>query len=94
MEYGIRAGLKLLQNYASKYGLKTIQDIVHKFAPPFENDTDNYIITVCQRTGFNSTQQLDLHDEDTLVKLAEAIVYVEQGTYINPIRSTYHKYFA
>jgi len=93
LDYGIRAGFKLLQNYNTKYGINTIEKIVHKFAPPFENDTHNYIKTVCNMTGYNSTEELDLTDKDTLLKLTAAIIYVEQGVYINPLEKTYNRFF-
>ena len=93
LEYGIRAGLKLLQNYSKKYNLNTVEGIVHKFAPHSENDTDRYIDTVCKYTGFTSKQILDLTNRDTIVRLAEAMIYVEQGVWVNPITNVFNKYF-
>lgn len=92
LEYGIRAGMKLLQNYSTKYGINTVKDIIHKFAPTIENDTDNYIKVVCSITGFKPCDKLDLTDKVTIIKLAEAMIYVEQGVWINPVASAYNKY--
>ena len=50
--YGVRAIARLLINYQDKYGLRTIHDIISKWAPPVENKTDAYIASVVQRTGF------------------------------------------
>lgn len=44
--YGISAGMKLLINYRKKYGLVTISQILHRFAPPIENETVEYIASV------------------------------------------------
>ena len=94
MEHGIRAGLKLLQNYYTLHGLNTVEGIISKFAPAFENNTDLYIKTICTHTGFKRKQVLDLTKEATLLKLAEWIIFVEQGVYINPLKSVYVKYFS
>lgn len=40
---GIRALGKLLLNYQRKYGLDTIREIISRWAPPNENDTEKYI---------------------------------------------------
>jgi len=94
LEHGIRAGLKLLQNYYyTKRGLNTVTDIINVYAPPIENDTKNYIAVVCKYTGFEPNQVLDLTDKDTLIRLVEAMIFMEQGIWINPVNSTYNKYF-
>ena len=93
VEYGIRAGFVLLRNYYTKYGLNTIEGIVNRFAPPVENDTDNYINVVCKLTGYNKDQILDLYDKDTLLKLTAAMIYMEQGKHISPLEDVYQKYF-
>lgn len=92
MEHGIRAGMKLLQNY-SKLGLNTVEKIIHTFAPPTENQTDNYVATVCKQIGVNSTDVLDLNNKSTMLKLTAAIILMEQGVYINPLEATWQKYF-
>ena len=47
VEYGIRAIFKILETYRDKYGLKTVREIITKWAPPSENDTEAYIKGVC-----------------------------------------------
>ena len=47
-EYGIRAWLVLMRNYRRKHGCETIRQIVTRFAPPSENDTERYIRYCCQ----------------------------------------------
>jgi len=95
LEHGIRAGLKLLQGYYyNKRGLNTVTNILHVYAPTIENDTDNYINIVCKYTGFKPNQQIDLNDRNTLIRLAEAMVFVETGEWLSPIASTYQKYFS
>ena len=47
-EHGIRAWLVLMRNYRRKYGCRTIRQIVTRFAPPSENNTERYIKFCCQ----------------------------------------------
>ena len=42
-EHGIRAWLVLMRNYRRQYGCRTVRQIVTRFAPPSENDTERYI---------------------------------------------------
>ena len=42
-EHGIRAWLVLMRNYRRRYGCRTIRQIVTRFAPPTENQTERYI---------------------------------------------------
>ena len=47
-EHGIRAWLVLMRNYRRRYGCRTIRQIVTRFAPPSENNTERYIRYCCQ----------------------------------------------
>lgn len=43
IEYGLRALMVLLKNYIKKYHLSNVSQILHRFAPPTENNTRAYI---------------------------------------------------
>jgi hypothetical protein len=45
--YGIRAGARILGTYAQKYGVRTINEAITRWAPPEENDTAAYVSEVC-----------------------------------------------
>jgi len=94
LDYGLRAGFKLLRNYASNYNLTTIERIIYRFAPPSENDTEGYIRTVCKLTGYERDQELDLWDKAQLINLAGAMIYVEQGIHISSLDKAYHRFFS
>ena len=47
-EHGIRAWLVLMRNYRRQYGCRTIRQIVSRFAPPTENETEQYIKFCCK----------------------------------------------
>ena len=42
MEFGVRAGIKLIKIYYQK-GYKTVRQIITRYAPPIENQTEAYI---------------------------------------------------
>jgi hypothetical protein len=59
--YGYRAAYKLLYNtYYKKYGLKTVKQIISRWAPPSENNTCNYIKIVCNDLKVSQNQDLGL----------------------------------
>jgi hypothetical protein len=76
MEYGIRAAFCLLRTYATKYRLNSVRDIITRWAPPSENDTQRYIRHVCILTGFGGNQRLTKKDWPRLVK---AMAKIESG---------------
>lgn len=79
-EYGIRAMIVILRNYQRKYGLKTITEIIQRWAPPNENDTQAYINSVAQTTGTDADKPVDLTDSRKLFPLLQAIIRHENGS--------------
>lgn len=74
---GLRAAAINLHTYMSKHRLQTIRQIINRWAPSSENDTNAYIRSVSQRTGLSSDQPLNWR---THVKpLLKAIVFHENG---------------
>lgn len=79
-EYGIRAMIVIQRNYQRKYGLKTITEIIQRWAPPNENDTQAYISSVAQATGTDADKPVDLTDSRKLFPLLQAIIRHENGS--------------
>jgi hypothetical protein len=79
MAYGYRAVIKLLQNYRKLYHLKTVAELINRWAPPTENKTSAYIIRVCKEMQVPSTYVPDVADKDTMCAFAAAISQVENG---------------
>lgn len=50
-EYGIRAMVKLFATYRDRYGLTSIRDIITRYAPATENNTEAYISAVAKEIG-------------------------------------------
>lgn len=79
MKHGYRALLRLLQNYRRKHGLKTIAEMIQRWAPASENNTNAYIIDVCRQMQVPSTYVIDIEDRDSMCALAAAISRHENG---------------
>lgn len=79
MEHGYRAAMKLLRNYADRYGLRTVRSIISRWAPPGENDTEAYIRAVCRYSGLDANRILNLHNRQTMTTLVSAMSRVENG---------------
>lgn len=78
MVMGIRAAAKLLLTYFNKHGLNTITKIISRWAPPNENNTSEYVKTVCALTGYFENQEL-APTKLVLYALLRAIFRVENG---------------
>ena len=76
---GLRAAMKTLLTYEDHYRITTINSIIMRFAPPAENNTQAYIDDVSIRMGWPPSAYLDLHDEDTLIRMTQSIVMHENG---------------
>ena len=83
MAYGYRAVIKLLQNYRKLYNLKTIAELINRWAPPTENKTGAYITRVCKEMKVSSSYVPDIEDKATMCAMAAAISLVENGTPAN-----------
>ncbi len=79
MAYGYRALLRLLQNYRRKHGMKSIAEMIRRWAPPIENNTSAYIVDVCRQMQVPSSYVIDIEDEDSMCALAAAISRHENG---------------
>jgi len=83
---GVRAACKqLLKGFAraaadsdGKNTENTVRGIIHRWAPPVENSTDDYVEAVCRMTGYSPTGVL-APERATLYNLLRAIFKVEMG---------------
>lgn len=76
--WGVRALAKVLLTYRSKHGLKTVAQLIARYAPPVENNTSAYARAIAQALGKSINELLEM-DEITLVKLVKAIIRHENG---------------
>ncbi|EAT13383.1 structural protein [Bermanella marisrubri] len=78
-EFGIRAMGRTLMNYDRLYGLNTVSEIISRWAPSNENNTEAYIDAVADELGVFTFWPLDLNDADRLTQLIKAIIKHENG---------------
>lgn len=90
--YGVRALIVLLSNYYKLYNLKTIEQIINKYAPPSENATKNYIAVVAKKVGLPLNTDLKLTESpENLQKVVNAIVRVENGFVPSSFNTVYNE---
>ena len=88
MEYGWRAAFVILcKTYYGKYKLRTIRDIVSRWAPAKENNTEAYIRHVSDYTGIGPDRDLgdpQTHPTNWLL-IGYAMAMMENGKTLPPI---------
>ncbi len=78
--WGIRALARVLRTYQKKHNLTTITDIINRWAPPSENDSQSYVDHVSKMSGYEPFQQLDLiNNDEQLMSIIQAIIAHENG---------------
>ena len=88
MAYGYRAAWKTLESYWNHFHRMrqpfNVTTIIHRWAPPTENDTQNYIRTVLLLTGLGGKENLPQPsrgvDTAKLERLLTAMTTMECGT--------------
>lgn len=88
--WGVRACARLLISYQDKYGIRSITDIISRWAPPNENDTSAYIRAVERSSGLPSFLQLNLHQYEHLRPIVEAIIRHECGRGPKSTKNTWY----
>lgn len=78
-EWGIRALVKILQNYQKKYNLLDVRSIINRYAPPCENDTESYILTIRKFLGVGDFEHINLFNPVVMLPMLKAIITVENG---------------
>lgn len=86
-ENGIRALAKLLLAYRSKNGMPgvggpgidTVREVISRWAPGGENDTESYIKAVATGVGVQPDQPIDIRNFRTLIALTTGIIQHENG---------------
>ena len=78
-DVGIRAMAVILRNYQRRLGLKSLAQIIGRWAPAGENDTAGYVAAVGKTMGVEPRAALDLRSGATLRSLIAAIIRHENG---------------
>lgn len=80
MAWGFRAMFVLLDTYRMRHGLKTLQQMIERYAPPSENDTTGYVSYITRRTRIADISTVDTHSEKQMIPLVTAMAAMENGS--------------
>lgn len=88
LQYGLRAGLKLIRNQISGFNgsrpkFNTIGKLIKVWAPPSENQTLRYMDFVCQAVGKQPFDIIREDDQKLICDIARAMAFVECGQWID-----------
>ena len=84
VEYGYRAMFVLLHTYQKRYGLKTLRQMISRWAPPEDNnDTEAYISAVSDDSGVPADSTITTTYKDVMVPIVAAMSRVENGVSAN-----------
>ncbi len=78
MAWGYRAIFVLLDSYSRK-GFITLRQMITRYAPASENNTENYIRYVAQNAVVSPEAPLDVNDRNVMILVVAAISRMENG---------------
>ncbi len=79
LAWGYRAMFVILNTYAQKYRLRTIRQMISRWAPPSENDTEAYIMSVSRIAMLDVDTRIDTTQSQVMLPLVAAMSQVECG---------------
>lgn len=79
MAYGFRAAFCIFRTYITSHHRNTITDIIKRWAPPSENNTNAYIRHVAELTGLHTDYPLHWENPGQMKRLARAMATIENG---------------
>lgn len=79
MKWGVRAATRVFRNYQSKHNLRTVGEMIARWAPPSENATGSYTNAVAQRVGVDPRAVLDLTNAELCYRFLRAVFRHECG---------------
>lgn len=82
-KWGIRAIARIMRTYRDRHGLKTIRQMITRWAPETENDTAAYVDHVASQLGLHPDEPIDL--EAVMHRLIAAIIAHENANYSYPV---------
>lgn len=79
MAWGYRAMFVLLHTYQKRHGLKTIRQMINRYAPPNENHTEVYINKVSEWSGVGADGNITTTNKDVMTPIVAAMSRMENG---------------
>lgn len=79
LRFGLRAMIRLIQNYQTNHGDNTLRKIINRYAPPNENHTNTYLNYIAGQVGIGPDAPF-VANKENMRKLIPALVRYENGT--------------
>lgn len=83
VENGYRASFKLIKKYIRDYDLRTIEEIIQRYAPKNENDTEGYIKNVEKWSGIKRNSKISSEDNNKIAMVISAMARQETNTIVS-----------
>ena len=83
MAYGYRAMFRILGNYVRHYKLDTLEKVITRWAPPKENNTNNYIKSVSEWSGVDKDSKVWIDNRQQMCSIVAAMSRMENGVKAN-----------
>ena len=83
MAYGYRAMFRILGNYVRHYKLDTLEKVITRWAPPKENNTNNYIKSVSEWSGVDKDSKVWIDNRQQMYAIVAAMSRMENGVKAN-----------
>lgn len=77
--WGYRAMFRTLRTYKSVHGKNTLTEMITRWAPPVENDTEGYIRFVSNRAKVYPNIEIDTNNKAQMCRIVEAMSMMENG---------------
>jgi hypothetical protein len=78
-EFGFRAMARTLSTYQNKHGLRTVRELIKRWAPATENNTEVYVRVVARALGVSPDEPINVGKHEVMLPLLRAIAHHEQG---------------
>jgi hypothetical protein len=82
-KWGYRAACTVLRQYWKKHHLNTVRGIIHRWAPPNENDSDGYASFVASKLDVSVDEEIDLLQWEVMFQLLKIMTVAENGRCIH-----------
>lgn len=79
MAWGYRAMFCILRTYYLHYALHTIRQLIGRWAPSSENDTESYVWQVSDYSGIPADDPLTITDREQMIRIVAGMSKVENG---------------
>lgn len=79
MALGYRAMFVLLDTYRKRYALRTLREMITRYAPPEENHTALYVEAVSDLAGVRPDEEIDTRNRRVMVPVVAAMSRIENG---------------